>query len=75
MPRYKCKDVPKKKCVALIKRGGGGDQGELPPSDRHNLAVSYRDNQVQLMKNNYDNYLSRANTPLRGIAGMLLKLI
>ena len=27
----KCKDVPKKKCVALIaKRGGGGDQRELP---------------------------------------------
>ena len=48
---------------------------ERAPLYRYNLAVSYRDNQVQLMKNNYDNYLSRANTPLRGIAGMLLKLI
>ena len=48
---------------------------ESSPSDRHNLAVSYRDNQAQLMKNNYGNYLSRANTSLHGIAGMLLKLI
>ena len=48
---------------------------ERAPSNTHNLAVSYRDNQVQLMKNNYDNYLSRANTQLHVLAGMLLKLI